>query len=291
MFEITPKKVALAAILTVAAITAACSYTVVPVGEEASVSSFGKVKTEKNLEGFNWIAPWWSIDVYNLQDRTRIYDDLEVASQDKFKTSIDVAYTGSYQEGFAGRTRHRTGVSSIFMQTHVDRRILSCITKGGGSVKDSQSFFELNVQEQLASYTLDCVNEYLDGVGGYRLSSVQLSDIRLDLKVKEFMVLTKERQEQENQAKSELATAETLAQKVVKTAEANERAAESNKRAREFNTDADFYAKQKEAEGNVLLSKSVTPELANYIKAQRWNGVMPTTMAGSSDLLIDTRGK
>lgn len=262
------------------------SFTVVSVGEEASVSSFGKVKEGMILEGFNIIPPWYTIDEYNLQERTSTYEDLGVASQDKFKTSMDVNFTGSFLRGTADKNRKNTGVSSTYLDTHVYKRVLSCLTKAGGQVKNSQAFFNEDTQTTLASSTLDCVNTYLETVGGYKLTSVQFSDIRLDPKVKGFMVKTKERQEEENQALSSLAIADTEAQKVVKTSAAKLLAAENDKQSRMKAAEAALYEVKKQAEGNLALSKSLTPELINYTKIKQWDGVQPKVISGEGGSLL-----
>ncbi len=56
--------------------------------------------------------------------------------------------------------------------------------------------------------------------------------------------------------------------------------------------DALLYEKQQEAAGNVVLAKSVTPELTEYNRVERWSGNYPNVMAGeSTELLIDSRNK
>ena len=269
------------------------SFTIVKTNREASVTSFGKVHEGKILTGFNLVAPWWEIDEYNTEHITNSYEDLGVASKDKFKTNMDVAFTGSFLYGNADDTRSSTGTQDQFLKTHVYKRVLSCLTKAGGRVENSQAFFEENIQIQLANNTLECVNDYLATVGQqYKLTSVQFSDIRLDPIVRQFMVKTKERQEEENQAQSALNIAETNAQKIVKESEAKLEAAANDKEARKLAADAKFYEMKQEALGNVELNSSINNELVKYIEAQRWNGVRSKVVAGTNtELLLDTRGE
>jgi len=278
--NINPLTKLIAAVVVVFAvgITALNCFTIVKVGSEASVSSFGKVHMDKNYEGFNLVMPWWTIDDYSLQHETRLFEDLGVASKDKFKTNMDVAFTGNFVTTTAASNRNGTGTASKYKSTHVDKRVLSCLTKAGGEVKDSQAFFETHIQIQLAESTLDCVNDYLDGVGGYKLSTIQFSDIRLDPRVQQFMVDTKQRQEKENQQASQLRIKDLEAQETIKVAESNEIASISNKAAARNMADAERYAKEQEAAGNVKLSRSITPGLTKYIEAQRWNGSKATTI-------------
>lgn len=262
-------------------ITAMNSFTIVSVGSEASVQSFGKVHQGKVLNGFNLVMPWWGIDEYSYQYSTASINDFKLASRDKFKTNLDVAITGNFVKGYADQNRSGTGTASRYLATHVDKRVLSCLTKAGGDVENSQQFFEKTIQTQLSTSAIDCTNDYLKTIGGYEVTAIQFSDIRLDPIVKKFMVTTKQRQEQENQQQSSLRIEDLKAQKVEKVAAANLKASADNRLAAANVTDANFYAVSKEAEANLLLAKSVTPQLIKYVEANRWNGSYLTT--GLSD--------
>jgi regulator of protease activity HflC (stomatin/prohibitin superfamily) len=280
-----------AAILTVA--LALNCYTIITTNHEGSVQSFGKVHEGKVLTGFNLVAPWWSIDEYSLQHDTMSYDDLGIASQDKFKTNMDVAFTGNFLTGYADKTRSSTGSADKFLSTHVYKRVLSCLTKAGMEVEDSQAFFQKDIQIRMAESTKSCVNDYLAGVGGqFELSTVQFSDIRLDPRVAAFMLETKKRQEAETIAQSNLAIAETDAQVVVKQAAARLQAAADDKASAILKAEGLSQSKILEATGNQELSKSINGELIRYIEAQRWDGKRSQVVAGAgTELLIDTRSK
>ncbi len=271
-------------------ITAANLFAVIKVGSEASVESFGEVHEKKILVGFNFVLPWWGIDEYSYQHITTTINDFKLASQDKFKTNIDVSVTGNFIRGTADKIRASTGTSAVYLSTHVDKRIQSCLTKAGGDVLNSQEFFEKNIQVQLADSAMACTNKYLKKIGGYEVTAVQFSDIRLDPIVKQFMVLTKERQEGEKQQESALHIKDLIAQEVEKVAAANKAASIDNKDARANDTDADFYAATKQAEANKLMAKSITPDLIKYIEAQRWNGSKLTTgLSASTSVLLQPK--
>jgi regulator of protease activity HflC (stomatin/prohibitin superfamily) len=267
------------------------SFTIVGVNKEASVQSFGKVHLGKIYEGFNLVLPWWAIDEYDLNYETEVLEDLGVASQDKFKTQMDVAYTGHFVEGQADKTRDSTGSSSQFLTTHVEQRVLSCLTKAGAEVVDSQAFFDKRTQERMSESVNNCVNDYLVGVGGsYVMTSIQFSDIRLAKAVQRFIIETKKRQEAENQQESALNIADLKAQEKVKIAEANKLAAVQDAEGRKTLAEAKRYEMEQEAAGNVALSKSITPNLVKYIEAQAWNGSKATTILGSdTKALLNTK--
>lgn len=80
------------------------------------------------------------------------------------------------------------------------------------------------------------------------------------------------------QRETEVATAKAEADKAVA-------AAEGEARSKKAIADANAYAIIKEAEAqkqaNELLSKSITPNLIEYKKIEKWNGVMPSVMNGT----------
>lgn len=44
-----------------------------------------------------------------------------------------------------------------------------------------------------------------------------------------------------------------------------------------------------EAKANKMLAQSLTQEFIEYTKANKWDGKYPTTLAGDSNLIIDSR--
>lgn len=270
-------------------------FTIVTAESQASVTSFGNVHKGKVLEGFNLTAPWWDIDEYNNLLTTLTLDDRGIPSQDKFKTQMDISYTGRFRKGQASNIRASTGTATEFLSTHVDKKVRSCTIGAGTRVINSQAFFDETIQIEMAQYVLDCVNAYLGGDsvgGGYELTQVQFTDIRLDPVVRQFMVTTKQRQEQEEQQSSSLRIADLKAQEVTKVSAANYLASEDNKKAAKNASDAKLYDMQQEAKGNFELSQSLSLELVKYIEAKRWDGARSRIVSGAgTELLVDTREK
>ena len=269
------------------------SFTIVSTGSEASVESFGEVHQGKVLTGFNMVAPWWGIDEYNGLLETETLYDKGIPSQDKFKTEMDISYTGHFVSGFADKVRGTTGKSHQFLDTHVEKKVRSCTIGAGTRVINSQAFFEEETQAFMTDFVLNCVNDYMDSDevgGGYELTQVQFTEINLDPVVRKFMVTTKERQEQEAQQQSALAIADLKAQEVTKISASNLLASADNKQSAKNVSDAKFYDMKQEALGNKELNKSMSPELTLYIEAQRWDGKRSHVVAGAgAELLIDTR--
>lgn len=275
----------------IALVTALNTFTVVSVGEEGVTSSFGVVH-EDPIYGFNVVMPWYSVDSYSNQSQTRTWDDVGIPSQDKFKTNMDISYTGNFVVGAGPAAREATGTADAYMRTHVDKKVLACSIKAGSTITKSQMFFEETTQRTMANYVTDCTNKYLleEAQAAYVVSEVQFTDIRLDKRVEGFMVKTKEREEAEEQQKSDTRRANEKAQIKVQDSLAAAQAAENKRIERQHLADASFYEKQKEAEGNRALADSITPELIDYLRAKQWNGQYPqqyTTLSeGKATMLI-----
>lgn len=274
----------LAAALIVAAIGFSFHHTV-PVGEEAAVSSWGKVKIGEIKTGANFKAPWETYDSYNLQSRTFRITNAGIAAQDKFKNGMTVEYTGRFLRGSADKIRSTTGTADIFLNTHVHPTVRSCMVKAGLAQETSQDFFAETAQVEMAEYVMACTNEYLSSAkvgGGYEVAKVQFSDINLDARVEKFMVKTKERLEAEEQQNSDARIAESKAREKIAQYEADAEAAKFRSVERKEIADAKFYENKRQAEANLELGKSITPELIEYIRANRWDGKYPGVMTGSA---------
>jgi regulator of protease activity HflC (stomatin/prohibitin superfamily) len=275
--------------LAVVFLVALNSFTIVSVGSEASVESFGEVHQGKHLTGFNLVAPWWGVDEYNGKDVTWTIDDMGVPSQDKFKTNMDVSFTGSFVTGFASMIRGNVGDENQFLDTHVYKTVRSCVIRAGGTVPTSQEFFDEPTQVMMASTVEDCVNTYLTSEevgGGFSVAAVRYSDIRLDPVVRDFMIKTKERQEAENQQESALEIANLKAQEVTKKSAANLTASKDNANARKNLADAALYEAQKEALGNKEIAKSLSSTLVAYVEAKNWDGKRSTHVLGTSTAVL-----
>lgn len=277
------KLLGLALALALSAVTALNCFTIISVGAEASVASFGKVHEDKNLTGFNWVLPHWDIDEFSGLLETNEYGDVGIPSQDKFKTSMDIVFTGKFLKGNANIIRATTGTESQFLDNHIYKRVLSCGILAGGAVINSQAFYSDTVQMDMSNSIRDCVNDYVASIGGgYELTSVTFKDINLDKRVVNFMVKTKDRQQAEETQQSEFNIAALKAAEVTTVKEEAAKASLFDKQTAKNVSDAKFYDIERQAEGNIKLAKSLTPELVNYIKAQQWDGKLPTHQLGTN---------
>lgn len=217
---------------------------------------------------------------------TETWKNVQVPSQDKLKTSMDVSVTFRLEGSQTPRILKETGTLVDVITKHVTPKVRSLLREAGKSVDRSQDFYLDTVQLELQTYVEDGLTEYLYPEGVI-VDAVLFRDITLPTVVTSAVVQTKERQEQLEREKAQLQIVEQQAQQQVKQAEAREQAAVSDANAKRTQADAEAYRIEKEAaaqaKANKLLAQSITKELINYNSIQQWDGKYPSTLLGGSE--------
>ncbi len=259
------------------------SYTTVESGHTKVATLFGSVQSEPLGEGFHIVNPMLDFEVFDVRQITETWEKVEVPSQDKLKTSMDVSVTFRLDGQRTPIIYQETGTLYDVIAKHVTPKVRSLLREAGKTVEKSQDFYLDSVQHELQVYMEQGLTSYLNEKGVI-VEAVLFRDITLPTVVTKAVIQTKERQEQLEREKAQLMIVEQQAQQQVKEAEAREKAAVSDAKARVTLADAEAYEikalAEAQAQANKLLSRSVTPNLIKYNSVQKWNGIYPTTMLG-----------
>lgn len=279
------------------------AYNAFPVVQDGSVATqtfLGKVASEPLRPGINFINPLASLDTYSTRDIKMTFDRVQVPSQDKFKSSVDITLMIKFNGEKAPFVRINGGTQAQAVDKYVTQKFLSTVREFGKNVPKAQDLYRADIQANLQQAIKDEVNEYAREYG-YEVTEVFLQDIDLDPTIQEQVKQTKIREEQVNQAQADLDKAEKNAQKKVKEAEAARAAREENAIANERDADAKLYAARKEAEANAILQTTITPEMIKWrqlevemTRAQKYKGDVPQTVVGAGfdgQMLMDMRQK
>lgn len=266
------------------------AYTTVSAGHNKVATLFGKVQPEAYTEGFHIVNPLLDFVSFDLRQQTYTWEKVQVPSQDKLKTSMDISVTFRLDPTRTPIILQESGVLRDVVDKHITPKVRSLLREAGKTVKQSQDFYLDSVQQQLQSYMEDGLREYLEEKGVI-VTAVLFRDVTLPQVVTSAVIQTKERQEQLEREKAQLKIVEQQAQQQVKQAEAREMAAVADANAKRTQADAEAYRISKEAEAqakaNQLLAKSVTSTLIQYNAIQKWNGAYPQTLlSGSKEGLI-----
>ncbi len=266
------------------------SYTTVEAGHNKVATLFGKVQPEAYPEGIHIVNPLLNFVEFDLREQTYTWEKVQVPSQDKLKTSMDISVTFRLDGARTPGILQETGQLKDVVVKHITPKVRSLLREAGKTVSRSQDFYQDSVQQQLQSYMENGLREYLEPKGVI-IMAVLFRDITLPQVVTSAVIQTKERQEQLEREKAQLKIVEQQAQQQVKQAEARQMAAVADANAKRTRADAEAYRITKEAEAqakaNQLLAKSVTPVLIRYNAVQKWNGKYPQTlMSGKTEGLI-----
>ncbi|MGS1687107.1 SPFH domain-containing protein (plasmid) [Klebsiella pneumoniae] len=294
-----PKKTSLIALGVVAALWLVPNmYTIVQDGTVKTETFMGKVSPKPVLPGFHIVNTLATFDTFSTKDIAMKFDKLQVPSQDKFKSTVDMTVMLQFDGSKAPINRINAGNQDQALDKYVTEKLLSTVREFGKSVPKAQDLFDAKIQNQLQIAIQQEVEDYARPYG-YTVKQVFLQDITLPEVIMEQVTNTKIREEQVNAAKAELQKVEQTSLQAVKQAEADRQARENAAIANERDADARLYAAKKEAEANAALQRTITPEMIRWKEldvqmnySTRYKGGVPQTVMGSDyagKVIFDSR--
>lgn len=257
--------------LFIVLIVVLCSFTKVPTGHTGVLTTFGRVENYTLDAGIHFKAPWQR--VVKMDNRVQKHS-VELSCFSSDIQEVKVIYTLNYQ---ISKTNAMTIYATIG-QDYFDTVITPNISE---AVKVSAAKFTaeslVNDRSRLASNIETSLNNLLTP---YNIEVVGTSIEDID-----FTDAFTNAVEAKQVAQQDKLKAQTVAEQQVIEANA---AAEVKK----INVDAEAYEIQvradAEAEANKKINASLSQNLIDYTRAQRWDGKYPTYFGGDS-ALIDLR--
>jgi len=250
------------------------SYTTVSAGHNKVATLFGEIRDKPLAEGLHMVNPLLKFHTYDLRVHTETWSQVQVPSQDKLKTSMDISVTFRINPAHTPTMLQETGNLNDVVVKLLTPKVRSLLREAGKTVAKSQDFYIDTVQRELQMFMEDGLTDYM-AVKGIVVEAVLFRDITLP------QVVTSAQLERE---KAQLRIVEHQAQQQVKQAEAREQAAKSDANAQRTLADAEAYQIEKladaQARANTVLATSVTPSLIKYNAIARWNGEYPQTLMG-----------
>ena len=266
------------------------SYTTVAPGHNKVATLFGEIRDKPLAEGLHMVNPLLKFHTFDLRVHTETWSQVQVPSQDKLKTSMDISVTFRINPAHTPTMLQETGNLNDVVVKLLTPKVRSLLREAGKTVQKSQDFYIDTVQRDLQMFMEVGLTDYM-AVKGIIVEAVLFRDITLPQVVTSAVIQTKERQEQLEREKAQLRIVEQQAQQQVKQAEAREQAAKSDANAVRTLADAEAYQIEKladaQARANTVLAKSVTSSLIKYNAIAKWDGAYPQTlMGGGPDGLI-----
>lgn len=255
--KVSKKIIVPALIITVVVIAAFSCVTTVPAGYTGVVSTFGKVSSTVLQEGLNVKAPWQQVHKINNKI-TKLEVSTEAFSKDlqTISTIVAVEYRVDKSKSYSIYKEVGENYKDVLIVPAVNEVLKSISSKytAEESVTNRAVISEDIVKE---------LNLKLNDIG---ITIADVNIINFDFSEAYISAI-----ENKQVAEQELLKAKTEAQK--KKVEAQGEA------------DALKIKAEAQAEANRILSKSITDNLVDYKKVEKWDGKMP--YATGSNAIID----
>lgn len=266
MSEKTMKKliILLVCAITVVLLLTSCTV-VIGAGHTGVVSTFGRISSDVLQEGFHLKAPWQKVQ--KMDNRiVKLEVATEAFSSDLQTVSVNLAV--NYR-----------------VDTNMSYYIIKNVGKNFEDVLITPTVNEV-LKSIIAHYTAEqsitnrvTISEsIIEGLNGkLNQNGIYVSDINIiDFDFSDTYIQAIEaKQVAEQQKLKALIEQEQLTMEKSAQAERDIIAAEAALEVSKIEAEAVEFAGQKEAAANKAIAQSITPELVEYYKIQRWNGALP----------------
>ena len=267
-------KIALAVILVLIIVFTCIS--VIPAGHTGVVSVFGRVSNNVLQEGFHFKLPWQHVTkmdnrVVKLEVSTEAFSkDLQTVN-----TTLAVNYRLDTSMSFHVYKNIGTKYEDTLITPAVNEVLKAIIAK----YTAEQS---ITNRVLISNSLIDGLNEKLTKDG------ISITDVNIiDFDFSETYISAIEAKQVAEQTYQKAKTEQNQLT-MEKQAEAERKIIDANAalEVSKIEAEAVEFAGQKEAAANKAISESLTPELVEYNKINRWDGKLPT-VSGSSGVIID----
>lgn len=268
----------------------------IPAGYVGVVYNMNGGISDKTLsQGFHVVAPTQNVTTYSIGIEQSYLtaskdgdsdgnESFEVPSNDGKGLTVDMTFTYRYDADRVADTFTRfkgqsgKDVKDSFIKPNIMSWTKEVTAKY--SVIDLLGDKRATLNSELTDYLKQKFEPY-----GIVIESVSLINIDPDEETRSAVQKKVNAQQDLELAKIEQQTANVNAEKEKEVAITK---ANQEKETAQINAEAKLIEAQAEAESNRLIAQSLTPELIEKQKYEKWDGKLPTVQAGSdSSLIVD----
>ena len=260
-------------IVVLAAIVSAC-VEAVDTGHEAVGTLFGRVTGDVLPAGIHLVSPLKRWTHYSTLTQTTLFEEVQVPAQDQQKASMDISVQWRLSAGQTELMRSETGDQAAVFRVHFIPNARSALRDAGRETEIVEDFYD---QIKIDAYRDDALAVLQRDISKYGIDviDVLIRDVSLPPMIAQAVELKKQREQEVEKERAELQRVRLEAQQQVAKAEADKEAAVLEADARKIRADAEAFAVQR-------VTKELSAEYVNYVRAQRWNGELPRFTGGGA---------
>lgn len=221
--------------------------------------------------GFKWPIIDSVVRV-SVQDRNRMYENVAAYSRDQQPAILALSVSYRMPEGEVTTIYERFGGEDGLVNRVIDRQLNEAVRTVFGRYNAVEA---VQQRERMAMDIREAVQRAVQGpvtIVGVQLENIDFSDA-YEASIEQRMLAEVEVQRVQQNAERERVQAEIRV--IQATAEAEARVAQATAEAEAITLTGDAEASAIRARGAAL---SDNPALVELVQAERWNGVLPTTM-------------
>lgn len=255
-------------------------------------SPSGGVKEHTLSQGWNFVSPLNKVSMYSVateqaylsrdtREGSRDDESFMVVTKDGKTVNVDLEYSYRFDEARVAElfTRFRGRDGESIEKTYIRGKIKAYVNEVSAKFSVLEIYGEKRAQ--LNREVFEHVRDIF-AKDGIIIESTNFSRIALDEATEQAIQKRVNSQQELERQKIEKQKAEIEAQRllVISNSIAERKIVEAKAEAERITTLA-----QAEAEANRLKLKSITKELIEYEKVNKWNGQLPTVTGGANPIL------
>lgn len=268
------------------AIIIANSIVFVPTGYVGIRTAYGQISEKPVAKGINMKSPAEKIYMVNCKQQEVNLKDLQIWSETSERTEV---YCQNVVVSYQINAEYATWIwsnveewdTNLVKQTTIESGIKAATKRFNDIDVTDRSKIEPVAKELVQKALNDKYNEQIVNVVSVTIGNMNFSDAYNEaIEKKAQAKLAAEATEYQNKEAKMRAEAEAEQKKIAAQgdAEAAKIAAQGKAEAKKIESDA-------EAEANRKIAESLTPEIIEYKKTNKWNGQLPTYLGDANILL------
>lgn len=259
--------------------TLGCSMKFVPSGYVGVRTAYGQISDKPTKTGLNFHAPFVEqIHLVNCKQQEKNYGDIQIWSETSERTEV---YCQNVVVDYQIDPEYASWIwinveewdHNLIKQTSVESGIKAATKQFNDTDVTDRSKIEVAAKESVQNALNTKYGNQIVNVVAVTIGNINFSDAYNEAVEKKAQAkLAAETAEYENKKETQKAQAEAEAKRIKAQAEA----------------DAIIIKADAEAEANKKLVESLTPELIEKMKIDKWDGKTPI-VSGNESMIIDLR--
>lgn len=265
-----------------------CSCVFVPSGYVGVRTAYGQISDKPTKSGLNWVTPFVErIHTVNCKQQEINYGDIQIWSETSERTEVycqNVVIDYQINSEYAAWiwTNVEEWDHNLIKQTSVESGIKAATKKYNDTDVTDRSKIEVTAKEMVQNALNTKYGEQIVNVVSVTIGNINFSDAYNEAIEKKAQArLAAETAEYANTQTTQQVQAEADQKRIQAEAEAEAKKIKAEGEAEALRIQADA-----EAEANQKIAQSLTPELIEKAKIDKWDGQLPT-IQGSAGTIID----